>query len=334
MHKPFTLIVCTYMRAKPLLKLLKSVTEQTLYPNEILIIDGSTNQETEIVLKENSFENLKYFKVENENRGLTKQRNFGILRLDGTSDIVCFLDDDIILKPDYFEQLISAYTIYPEALAVGGYIINEVNWKKASTKSNPNKFYFDGWMRSEPSRFKLRRKLGLQPDTSPGFLPTFSHGRSIGFLPPSSKIYEVEQIMGGVSSYKKEIFKTLKFSSYFEGYGLYEDTDFSLRLAKLGKLYVNTKAQLYHYHDGSGRPNKFKYGKMVVRNGWYVWRVKYPNPSFKAKIKWHATSFLLTLIRFTNIINTNKKQEAFTESLGRVVGWLSLFFNKPKIKIK
>ena len=332
MHKPFALIVCTYMRAKPLLKLLKSVNEQTLHPNEILIIDGSTNQETEIVLKENSFENLKYFRVENENRGLTKQRNYGIMKLADTSDIVCFLDDDTILKPEYFEQLISTYTKHPEALAVGGYIVNEVNWEKGSAKNDANKFYFDGWMRNEPSRFKLRRKFGLQPDAVPGFLPTFSHGRSIGFLPPSNEIYEVEQIMGGVASYKKEIFKSLNFSSYFEGYGLYEDTDFSLRLAKLGKLYVNTKAQLYHYHDGSGRPNKFDYGKMVVRNGWYVWRVKYPNPSFKAWIKWHATSILLTLIRFTNTINTNKKREAFTESLGRVVGWLSLLINKPHIE--
>lgn len=42
------------MRPQPLLKLLESVREQTLYPNEILIIDGSTNEETGIVLKKKS----------------------------------------------------------------------------------------------------------------------------------------------------------------------------------------------------------------------------------------------------------------------------------------
>ena len=42
----FTLVVCTYMRPKPLADLLESVQNQTRYPNEILIIDGSTNQET------------------------------------------------------------------------------------------------------------------------------------------------------------------------------------------------------------------------------------------------------------------------------------------------
>ena len=163
-------------------------------------------------------------------------------------------------------------------------------------------------------------------------MPTFSHGRSIGFLPPSGKIYEVEQIMGGASSYKKEVFKKIKFSNYFEGYGLYEDADFSIRLAKIGKLYVNTCSQLYHYHDHSGRPNKYIYGKMVVRNGWYIWRVKYPKPKLEARIKWHATAFLLTIIRFSNIFYSNQKKQAFCESFGRIIGWFSLIFNKPNIK--
>lgn len=328
----FTLIICTYMRSQPLFKLLQSVKKQTRYPNEILIIDGSLNKDTKIVLEENNFKDLKYFKVEEKDRGLTRQRNFGIEHISELSEIVCFLDDDIILEPNYFEVLIKTYAEKPDALAVGGYIINEVNWKLSNKQNNSSKFYFDGWMRDEPSRFKMREFFGLLPDASPGFMPSFSHGRSISFLPPTGSIYEVEQIMGGVSSYKKEVFDNLKFSKYFEGYGLYEDADFSLRLAKTGKLYVNTGALLAHYHDGSGRPNKFKYGKMVVRNGWYVWRIKYCSPPLKSRLKWHTTSFLLTLIRFTNIINTNKRKEAFTESLGRVFGWFSLIFNPPKIE--
>ncbi|NJX15054.1 glycosyltransferase [Tamlana crocina] len=332
MPKPFTLIVCTYMRPKPLLNLLESVNQQTLYPNEILIVDGSTNNETETIIKKNAFKNLNYFKVEEQGRGLTKQRNFGIKKVSPDSEIICFLDDDTVLEKSYFENLIGTYEQKQEALAVGGYISNEVNWEKADgNQSNPNKFYFDGWMREEPSRFKLRRKFGLQPDTLPGFLPSFGHGRSIGFFPPSGKIYEVEQIMGGVSSYKKEVFQKFHFSTYFEGYGLYEDADFSLRVAKIGKLYLNTAAQLGHYHNESGRPNKFKYGKMVVRNGWYVWRVKYPLPNLKARLKWNATVGLLTFVRLINTFTTRKRKAALTEGLGRIVGWCSILIDKPKM---
>lgn len=332
MSMNFTLIVCTYMRPIPLLKLLNSVKEQSLYPNEILIIDGSTNEETKHALEQNTFENLKYFLVSKEERGLTKQRNFGVSKLSNQCEVVCFLDDDTVLETNYFREIIKTYTVYPEALAAGGYINNESKWQPVAPDYKPtiHEFAYDGWKQKDGSRFVMRKRLGLDSDVKPGFLPEFSNGRSIGFLPPSGKIYQVEQLMGGVSSFRKSVFESFSFSTYFEGYGLYEDADFTLRLSKTGKLYVNTAAQLAHYHDESGRPNKYQYGKMVVRNGWYVWRVKYPKPSFNAKLKWNAIVLLLAFIRFSNIFTTKKKQEAFTEFAGRMTGWFSLLINKPR----
>ena len=328
----FSLIVCTYMRPEPLRNLLESVKAQSLFPDEILIVDGSRNAGTKQMLESNHYHNLKYFLVNEQDRGLTRQRNFGIKHTGPDIGVVCFLDDDTVLHPDYFKEILKVYSVFPNALGVGGYIINETVWQQTNEgyAASKNEFSFDGWKRSDGSRFVLRKKFGLDSDLAPGFLPEFSHGRSIGFLPPSGKIYEVEQLMGGVSSFKKQIFKDFQFSTYFEGYGLYEDADFTLRLAKTGKLYVNTNATLEHFHDDAGRPNKYNYGKMVVRNGWYVWRVKFPNPSFKAKIKWHLITLLLTAIRLSNAITASKKKEALTESAGRISGWLGLLIKKPK----
>ena len=325
-HPKFTLIICTYMRAKALLNLLESVKQQTLYPNEILIIDGSLNEATKFALQNNHFDNLSYFLVDTQDRGLTRQRNFGIARVAEWSEIVCFLDDDTILDPHYFEEILKTYQIHSDALGVGGYINNENHWEKVGEHyvATPSEFVFDGWKRKDGSRFVLRKKLGLDSDQPPCFMPDFSNGRSVSFLPPSGKIYPAEQLMGGVSSFRKSVFDTLQFSTYFEGYGLYEDADFTLRLSKLGKLYLNTAATLGHFHDYSGRPNHFKYGKMVLRNGWYVWRVKYPNPGLKARLKWNAIAFLLTAIRFSNIFTTPKRKEAFLETLGRTVGWFQI----------
>lgn len=329
----FSLIICTYKRPKPLFKLLQSVKEQSLCPDEILIIDGSPDNQTEKIITQNRFQNLQYFKVEPKDRGLTRQRNFGIQKVTDSVEIVCFLDDDIVLESDYFKELINTYYKFPEALGVGGYIINEAHWKKVEKNYSigSNEFFYDGWVRQESSRYKLRKKLGLDSNCAPGIVPEFSHGRSIGFLPPSGKIYETELLMGGVSSFRKKVFEQIKFSTYFEGYGLYEDADFCIRLSKLGKLYCNTAAQLNHYHEPSGRPNQYKYGKMVVRNGWYVWRVKNPNPTIKVQLKWHVITLLLTGIRATNVISTTKRKEAFTETFGRIVGWFSLFLNQPKV---
>jgi hypothetical protein len=138
--------------------------------------------------------------------------------------------------------------------------------------------------------------------------------------------------MGGVSSFRKEVVDTIKFSTYFEGYGLYEDSDYTLRVSRKYKLYVNTAAVLEHHHEEGGRPNKFVYGKMVIRNGWYVWKVRYPKVSFKNRVKWNLIAILLASIRFTNTFTSKKRKEAFTEAMGRFYGLLSLIFNKPKLK--
>jgi GT2 family glycosyltransferase len=320
------------MRAEALLQLLKSVKEQIKYPDEILIIDGSTNQDTALILGNNPFDHLNYYSVPPEYRGLTKQRNYGIERVAADSEVVCFLDDDIVLTATYFEELLKTYQIFPEALGVGGYIIDETKIEFVGEKYQPkmNEFYFDGWKRKDGSRLVLRKKLGLDSDCPPGYSSLYSHGRSVGFLPPSGKTYEVEMLMGGVSSFRKKVFDTLHFSTYFEGYGLYEDADFTLRVAKMGKLYLNTAAKLSHFHAASGRPNQYNYGKMVVRNGWYVWRTKNPKPKIVSQLKWHCITILLTLIRFSNTFTSAKKTEALTEALGRTVGWWSLLFDKPK----
>lgn len=297
----FSLIVCTYERADSLKRLLDSVKKQSLYPDEILIIDGSVGRGTELMLRENHFKNLKYFRVDEEKRGLTRQRNFGIDKC-GPNEIICFLDDDIVTEPDYFFHLIKTYYEKPEALAVGGWINDETNWRKVDENYRPgfNEFLIDGYVRKLGERNVLRRRLGLLSDKSPGYMPEFSHGFSTGFLPPSGKTYEVEFFMGGVSSYRKNLFNEIGFSSYFEGYGLYEDMDFCLRASKKGQLYVNTSAKVLHLHEESGRPDYFKYGQMVIRNGEHVWKISNPDPGFNAKFKWYSISLLLTFIRLIN----------------------------------
>ena len=201
----FSLIICTYKRKQALLKLLLSVESQNIYPDEIIIVDGSADNETQIMLDENQFKNLRYCKVAPGQRGLTKQRNIGISQVSAVADIVFFLDDDTILNQDYFENILKSYTLFPKALGVGGYISNEISWKLVGENfiEKENDFTYDGWKRNDGKGIVWRKKLGLDSDCPPGFSPLFSHGRSIGFLPPSGKIYPVEQLMGGVSSFKK-----------------------------------------------------------------------------------------------------------------------------------
>ena len=125
----FSLVICTYMRPQALITLLDSVKAQSEYPSQIVIVDGSVDDETQQSLGENPYPNLEYYKVDKKDRGLTRQRNYGVQKIANEIDIVCFLDDDIVLTPNYFEVLLSTYNHHPEALGVGGYIINETEWE-------------------------------------------------------------------------------------------------------------------------------------------------------------------------------------------------------------
>lgn len=327
-----SLIICTYMRPKSLLQLLLSVDKQTVYPDEILIIDGSTNQETKQLLQENKFRNCQYFLVPENSRGLTKQRNYGLDKVALTSDVIAFLDDDTALKSNYFEELLATFASDVTIAGVGGVAINENSWALQNSKVSYNKYKYvlqEGYVYKEGQRNVVRNYLGLQSHLSPGRMPNFSHGRTCGF-PLNGKTYEVDLLIGMSFAFRKRVFDSLRFATYFEGYGLYEDADFSIRALQFGKNVINTKVQLNHYHHPSGRPNQYKYGKMVVRNGWYVWRVKNPTPSLNVKLKWHSITILLTFIRLSNTFTTNNKTEAFTEAMGRMVGWFSLLIHKPK----
>ena len=330
-----SLIICTYLRPISLLNLLQSIEIQYFYPYEILIVDGSTNDETAKMLNENNFQKINYFQVEPQFRGLTKQRNFGIAKVAKECDIVAFLDDDTELMPNYFEVLKETFLSDDKITGVGGIAINENGWRpiKPSEKLNKYRFFeFDGFVYKEGIRNVLRNYLGLHSNLPPGKMPAYSHGKTCGF-PLNGKIYEVDLLIGMSFAFRREVIEQIKFSTYFEGYGLYEDADFSIRALKFGKNVINTNLQLNHFHHPSGRPDQYKYGKMVVRNGWYVWRVKNKKPNYVAIIKWNSITFLLTLIKFSNTLTTKEKKAAFTESIGRIVGWLSLIFNKPKLDL-
>ena len=72
------------------------VEKQSFYPNQILIIDGSIDDTTAIHFGKSTIANLEYYKVSASQRGLTKQRNFGVERVKQGIDYISFLDDDVV----------------------------------------------------------------------------------------------------------------------------------------------------------------------------------------------------------------------------------------------
>ncbi len=324
-----SVVICTYKRADSLKILLENLEHQSLSAGEVLIIDGSPDDETAKMINSlHSSLPLTYFLVPPEHRGLTRQRNFGILKVNPATDVVCFLDDDVVLDDQYLKILQETFTQNPDCVGASGYLTNGRTWEVYDpARHNGLKwFVLDGFALELGQRNYVRRALGLFPDVPPGFIPPYGHGYDV--VPPSGKSYEADHIIGCNMSFRYSVFKTLRFSDYFIGYGLYEDCDFSYRTTRFGKLLVNTRLKLEHHLAPSGRPDTFKYGKMVTRNGWFVWRTKYKNPGLFNILKWYTISVLFALL----LIKSFRQKAAVHEFAGRVAGLFSVMFNAPKLE--
>ncbi len=329
-----SLIICTYRRAREVQNLLGALGAQTRAPDETIVVDASPDGETEKVVRafcaKQVVPNLRYFKAPPEQRGLTRQRNYGIARAAG--EVVAFLDDDTIPEPDYFAATLDCFERHPEAVAVGGYITNEVEWQRANGHAHAPGgavYKWGAWERREAVRWRLRESFGLASELPPGWMPPAGHGRPIGYLPPDGEDHRVEFLMGCSFAWRREVFTRRRFSTYFAGYGLYEDMDFCVGAAQDGALYLCTRARLAHHHAPAGRPNQFRYGEMVVRNGWLVWRKRWPQPPLRERVRWWSTTVLLWLCQLGDAVRGPQRAQALTEACGRACGMASVLWNSP-----
>ena len=85
--RKYSVIIPVYNRPDEISELLKSLTEQTLKPQEILIVDdGSTDRCKEVAKSFNDRLAVRYLFKENSGQGFS--RNFGFTRADGDFFIV------------------------------------------------------------------------------------------------------------------------------------------------------------------------------------------------------------------------------------------------------
>ncbi len=299
-----------------------AVEQQDRRPDEVLVVDASTGDATRRAVDKHVTTTggaVAHLSVDPADRGLTRQRNLGIKRSTGT--IVSFLDDDTVPAPSYFAEVLACFDRHPTAVGVGG-AIDEGGWKPARPGPPGRGWYrYDGWERPEGPRWRLRRILGLAPAEPPGYLPRSGHGRPVAFLPPTGRDYPVEFLMGGASSWRRSVLRTHQFSPRFEGYGLYEDLDFCIDVRHEGGLVLCTRARLRHDHDPAARPHQARYGRMVVENGWYVWRRRWPAPSRADRARWWLITLLLVAVRLVNGLGSEGRG-AVSDAAGRCLGMM------------
>jgi GT2 family glycosyltransferase len=125
-----SVIVATKNRAADLERMLPTLLSQTHLPQEVIIVDGSRGEDTRRLI-ENFARDLKPLGQHEPEMtylyrpalaGLGSARNAGIEQAGG--EILVFLDDDVLLEPEFLHELLVAYQQNPEAGAVSGVVTN------------------------------------------------------------------------------------------------------------------------------------------------------------------------------------------------------------------
>ena len=219
-----SVIICTMNRENDLLECIESISQQTLLPHEVLIIDdGAIDQEYLEKYKkllEPKRVNFFYKMKTKNNKGLTFSRNLGMKYAIG--DYIMFLDDDVVIEKNYIANIMDIFLSHRGVGGVGGY-----DW---SSQNNIG------------LKFGLM-KLFFLSSHKRGVLLRSGKAVHTGRLNNTTK---VEFLLGYNMTYKAEVFKDNLFE---ERWGIYcdgEDIDFSYRISRIYKLYLTPYAKLIH----------------------------------------------------------------------------------------
>ncbi len=100
-----SVIIPTYQHASTISQCLDSIFNQTLLPDEIIVVNDGSTDNTEGVLAEYSSQ-IHYIKQSNQGAPVARNRGFD----ESTGDFVIFWDADLIGEPRMLETLQRALT--------------------------------------------------------------------------------------------------------------------------------------------------------------------------------------------------------------------------------
>lgn len=115
-------IIPAFNHARTITACLDSIFAQTMQPEEVIVVDDGSTDETVQVLAP-YMDRIRY--VRQENAGAPVARNHGFQT--SISDFVIFCDADVVMKPDMLEKMSAGLLHHPEhSFAYSGFVFG---WK-------------------------------------------------------------------------------------------------------------------------------------------------------------------------------------------------------------
>ena len=247
-------VVATRNRPRQLGQLLGELSQQSLAPSVVVVVDSSDPElrpEVErITTQATPAPRLVFTDV----ASLPSQRNQGVATLlehDATVELVQFFDDDVHPRPDYMLRLASLFARDTVANLAGasGISLDRLPVRNAVVAA-------------------YRRFFGFYSPRGGALLPG-GHNMPVAVPGTDDKLVEADWLFG-CSMWRLSLFRTTRFSELMPGGALFEDVEFSVRARRHGRLVVDTGARIEHALAAEGRPDTRTHHRRWVRNRYEV----------------------------------------------------------------
>lgn len=229
-----SIIIPTKDRPQDLERTILTVLAQTLLPGEIIIVDQSADHESRCRVEQQLRQapdrireavRLRYIQ-DSSITGLAAARNraMGI----ASGDVWVFLDDDVVLEPDFLKELLKPYSEIPGLTGASGIITNyplPPLWFRAWTALFRRGPFHDD-----------RQSVYWRADRLRGAPP----------IP-------VTRFTGALMSFRASAVRDLRFDEHLSGVSEGEDVDFCCRMPVGSSLVISPRARLAHMKSPQGR---------------------------------------------------------------------------------
>lgn len=297
-------VVCTCQRPESLARLLQSLAAHDRRPDQLIIVDASSGDDTQRMLS--SYPDLEqlaatvlYFHVSGMLRGLTRQRNYALRWV--TTDLVAFFDDDVVLLPGCLREMERVHRSLGDQIAGVGAFIRNQDWPPANT-----------WL------WHARVLLRLMPNLQPGRYHRSGMSTPWIFLPPTDGLVEGDWLPGCAMMWRTAVAREIRFCEDLTGYALGEDLDFSLRARSRGRLVVTGAAQVLHLLEPSGRPGWFQWGYMAIKNKYLIHRRALPDRTWR-DVAWFIYAWVFdTLLLMRHLFAAGRRRAVLLQIAGRL----------------
>lgn len=243
-----SVVVTTYNRPADLLECLQSLCRQLDRPEEVIVVDDGDTETIRQRLADAELADVIH--ITGDGEGLAAARNRGAEA--ATGDVIAFVDDDVVLPPNWSRELLRTYEEHPDADGAGGYVLNYN--PPGINKADLDSFSYRLFQSVRLSFFY--DKLGMVSPVGLLWVPPL-------FMTADSR--RVEALQGCNMSFRSDILERYSFHEWYgtSGSSAGEEVDLCARISHDGAtLLYNPRAVALHKRsldrdngERSGDPN-------------------------------------------------------------------------------